>query len=343
MFTIAVNGSYPKLPEPPRPQLLQRAINDFESGSITDKDLAKAKDRATVEAVAEMVAAGVEVVSDGQIRWNHGAMHICHQLGGFTGEDEIKESDNGNIKPRPVDRIRWTHPITVDDYRFIAGRSPVDVRPVLTGPFSLARICNSGIYEDDIHSFTNDIARALNREILGLEAAGAKYILIEEPELTLRKEEIENFIEAASLLCDKVEAKVILGTSGSDILGIDTELSDSPFHGFGLDMLGGPENDKIFINEHRFNDRILQFGLVNSFDPAVERPQFITRWLMQLAQYHDPELIWVAPTGELGSLPRNIAFFKLKCLYTGVLRARRELAGLEEPGGSLPDDNVSTD
>lgn len=343
MFTIAVNGSYPKLPEPPRPQLLQRAIDDFENGRITDKDLAKAKDRATVEAVAEMIAAGVEVVSDGQIRWNHGALHLCHQLGGFTGEDEVKESDNGSYKPRAVDRIKWTRPITVDDHRFISGRSPVEVRPVLTGPFSLARICNRGIYEDDIHSFTNDIAHALNREILGLEAAGAKYILIEEPELTLRKEEIESFIEAASLLCDEVETKVILGTSGGDILGIETELSNSPFHGFALDMLEGPENERVFFDENPFNDRILQFGLINSYDQTVERPQFVARWLMQLAQYHDPELIWVAPNGGLGSLPRNIAFFKLKCLHAGVLRARRELARMEEPGGSLPDDSVTTD
>ncbi len=343
MFTIAVNGSYPKMPEPPRPLLLQRAIDDYENGRITDRELERAKDRATVEAVAEMIAAGVEVISDGQIRWNHGALHICHQLGGFTCKEDVKESDNGSYKPRAVDRITWTHPITVDDLRFISGRSPVEVRPVLTGPFSLAKICNSGIYEDDIHSFTNDIALALNREILGLEAAGAEYILIEEPELTLNKEEIASFIEAASRLCNKVEAKVILGTSGGDILGIETELSDSPFHGFALDMLEGPENERIFLNENSFNGRILQFGLINSYDQTVERPQFITRWLMQLAQYHDPELIWAAPTGGLSSLPRDIAFVKLKCLYTGVQRARRELARLEEPGGSMPDDSVTTD
>ncbi|NQT35471.1 hypothetical protein HQ587_09795 [bacterium] len=343
MFTIAVNGSYPKTPEPPRPPLLQRAIDDYENGRITDRELERAKDRATVEAVAEMVAAGVEVVSDGQIRWNHGAMHICHQLGGFTGKEEVKESDNGSYKPRAVDRIKWTHPIIVDDHRFITERSPVEVRPVLTGPFSLARICNSGIYEDDIHSFTNDIALALNREILGLEAAGAKYILIEEPELTFNKDEIANFIEAAFLLCDKVETKVILGTSGGDILGIETELSDSPFHGIALDMLEGPENERAFFDEKRFSGRILQFGLINSYDQTVERPQFIANYLMRLAQHHDPELIWVAPTGGLSSLPRDIAFVKLKCLYTGVQRARRELTRLEKPGGSLPDDSVTTD
>jgi hypothetical protein len=77
VFTIAVNGSYPCSPSPPRPQIALRAREDLTGGRITGREYARALERATVEAVAEMVAAGVEVVSDGQIRWEGPAEFIC--------------------------------------------------------------------------------------------------------------------------------------------------------------------------------------------------------------------------------------------------------------------------
>ncbi len=336
MFTIAVNGSYPRQPEPPRPQLLQRAIDDHKLGHITDRELHHAKERATIDAVAEMVAAGVELVSDGQIRWDNALIHICKELDGFEVKSEFHESDNGHFKPCATGRIKWTHPILLDDYRFLLDRSPVEVRPVLTGPFSIARLCDSGVYEKDVNNFTTDLARALNRELLGLEAAGFKYILVEEPLITSHKEEIAGFVEAANLLCDSVKTNVMLCTSGGDVLGIEDELYATAFGGFAFDLIDGPGNENFLAVDTKWEDRILQLGLVHSTDLQVERPTEIARGLMRFAQYHNPELIWAAPTAGLGLLPRNIAFAKLKSLYTGTGRARREIARLEEPGGSLP-------
>lgn len=342
MYSIAVNGSYPKIPDPPRPPLLLRAIENYKSGKIDEKELKRAKERATVDAVAEMVAAGVEIVSDGQIRWDGSIIYICRGLQGFAdiGKGNELESDNGHQKPRVVDKIHWSHPILVDDYRFISSRSPVDVRPVVIGPFTIARLCNPGTYGRDIISLTDDLARALNREILGLEDAGAKYILVDEPLLTFTKGEISSFCQAAELLCEGVEANIMLATSQGDVVGIEEELLATPFGGFALDMLNGPDNEKLLVEKkNKWAGRIIQLGLVNSFNPEVERPTTIARELLRFSDYHDPELIWVAPTGGLGSMLRDIAFAKLRCLYMGVQKARREIARLERPGGSLPENN----
>ncbi|MDP8239743.1 MAG: hypothetical protein P9X24_11690 [Candidatus Hatepunaea meridiana] len=337
MFTIAINGSYPSLPDPPRPPLLQRAIDEFINGRINEQNLVRAKQRAVIDAIAEMVVAGVEVVSDGQIQWDGGAFHICRGLSGFNISNKPYDYSEDYSNPRPiaVDPINWTRPILIDDYRFIIDRSPVDVRPVLPGPFSLARLCDSGIYKDDIQNFSNDIAQAINREILGLEALGVKYILIEEPLLTTHKSEINNFIQTADILCDNVTISIILGTSDGDILGIEKELQSSSFKGFALDMLDGTINKDHLINDKGWEERILQLGLVHSYNPDVERPLDIARELIWAAQYHNPELIWVAPTGGLRSLTRDSAFFKLKSLYIGAEKARQEIARQEEPGGKL--------
>ncbi|HHE47300.1 MAG TPA: hypothetical protein ENL08_06340 [Bacteroidetes bacterium] len=336
MFTIAVNGSYPRLLDPPRPQLLQRAIENFRQGRITERELKRAKDRATVDAVAEMVAAGVELVSDGQVRWENPMIHICRELGGFAVKDDYQESDNGHYKPRAVERIKWTHPILLDDYRFLQDRSPVEVRPVLTGPFSLARLCDPGVYGDDTSSFANDLADALNRELMGLEAGGFKYILVEEPLIASNKDKITAFVETANLLCNSVKAKVMLCTFGGDMVGIEDELNETPFSGFSFDLCDGPENERLLAVDTMWKDRILQLGLVHSRKLEVERPTDIARTLLKVAQFHDPELIWAAPSAGLGFLPRDVAFAKLKSLYTGADRARREIARLERPGGSLP-------
>jgi 5-methyltetrahydropteroyltriglutamate--homocysteine methyltransferase len=336
MFTIAVNGSYPRLLEPPRPQLLMKAIEDHKSGRITDRELERAKERATIDAVAEMVAAGVEIISDGQIRWEDVNLHIYRCLDGFATREDGVESDNGNLKPRATATIRWNRPILLDVYKFLLNRSPVEVRPVLTGPYTLARICDSGIYGDDLDALTIDLARALNRELVGFENAGFKYILIEEPILLKHKEDIGGFVKAMSVLLDSLTATIMLGISGGDILDIEDKLSETAFGGFTLDMLEGPGSVKAITGSSVWSEKILQAGLVDSYSTEVERPTRIFQALMELAQHFNPENIWVAPTAGLGWLPRDIAFAKLKSLYEGACRARREVARLEEPGGSLP-------
>jgi len=184
------------------------------------------------------------------------------------------------------------------------------------------------VYGDDIRAFTNDLASALKREILGMEGK-AKYILLDEPLLTARKHEIGEFIEAANLLCDNVEINVTLATSGGDILGIEDELKALPFGGFALDMLDGPSNETILTDGKEWGERIIQLGLVHASDTYVERPHDIARMLVKMAQYHDPGLIWVAPTGGMNMLSRDIAYAKLRSLYVGAQRARNELTRQE--------------
>ncbi len=336
MFTTCVNGSYPKIPEPPRPPLLQIAMNDYADGRITDRELARAKERVTVEAVAEMVAAGVEVVSDGKIRWDDDLSYICSRLDGFEIVKSQESREPGcEVRPRVTDRIRWVRPIVEGDYRFISERSPVEVRPVLTGPFSLAGLCDPGVYTDRINDLTCDLARALNRELQGLEAAGARYILIEETLLTSHKSRSDTFLEAAALLCEGISATVMLGTSTGDLVGFEAALEEAPFGGISFDLIEGPENERIMTSANFLEGRIIQLGLVHSADPRLEGPMEVAQGIMKYARYHDPDLIWVAPTGGLGALPRDRAFEKLTNMYQAVQWTRREMARQEEPGGTI--------
>lgn len=340
MFTICVSGSYPKQPEAPRPQLLNTAIEKHTQGLITDKELTFAKDRAMVEIAVELVAAGVEVINDGLLKWDDEYSYICAGLSGFevTAHDSSSNGKSTVIPPRAKGRIAWRRPVISGDYQFLSERSPVEVRPSMTGPFSIARAVDPGDYGSDIHGLTRDLAIALNRELEGLEAVDAKHILVEEPLLTQYKDEIDFFTEITEILLKGITVTVTLGTSSGDLVGIDAQLRETSFKGFSFDLLDGPENERVLSEKDLWEDRIIQLGLVHGQKTRIESPMEVALGLVKYAAFHDPGLIWVAPTSGMVKLPRNVAFQKLVNAAEGVDWARKEMARREEPGGKLPQD-----
>lgn len=355
MFTSSVNGGFPRFPEPARSKLLFDALEKYRAGIILEGTLHRAFERASVEAVVEMIAAGIEIPSDGQIRWQDEIAYVCAGLdgfaGGFEGESDTEHdelwrfynpfrnaaSDLTSVVacPEAIRKITWQQTVVVDDYCFMAERSPVEVRPVITGPFSLARSVKPGIYGDDIHQLTLDLAQALNMELKVLHKAGAKYILVEEPLLANRKKQADSFAEASQLLCADVKASVMVGTYNSDVLGIENVLLESPFEGISFDMVNGPDNSLLLEKRGFWRDKILQIGLIDSDSEEIETSTQVAISLIDYANYHNPGKIWVAPSGGMRNLTRTTAFQKLQAMSEGVGYARRELARRERPGGRL--------
>jgi len=339
MLTPTVPGSYPRSPEPPRPSIVNRAIENWQAGNITDKELERAFQRATVEMLVEIIAAGVEVAGDGHLRWDNPADYILRRLAGFdsppdrlTGKGNVDASDAGLVlRSHATGRVEWRRPILVDDFRFLQERAPVDIRPALTGPFSLARLVEPGFYTRRRADLTMDLAQALNREMQGLAAAGAKYILIEEPLLSDDDPQADEFFSAGSILCDNIDAVIFIAGSGS-LAGLAESLERSPFGGLVFDLVHNSHNDDILVSNRYFNGHIVELGLIDGRDKRVESEMEVGMGIMRYAAHYDPDRLWVAPTGPFGLLPRNIAFEKLCNMCRGVEWARKNLARQEIPG-----------
>ena len=77
-----VVGAYPKIPNRPKPARLRVGINKRDRGEITDEDLARVADEVTIEAIAEQIEAGVDVVTDGQIRWDDDQTYLTRKMSG---------------------------------------------------------------------------------------------------------------------------------------------------------------------------------------------------------------------------------------------------------------------
>src|SRR2546428_3658355 len=137
-----VVGNYPKTPNRPRPGRLRQAINRRDRGEITSEELARIEDEVTIEVIEEQVEAGVDIVTDGQIRWDDDQTYIMRGLGGVEigGLQRYLDTNTYYRQPEIVGPIAWREPILVRDYRFAAEHSRKPVKAIITGPYTLAAL-----------------------------------------------------------------------------------------------------------------------------------------------------------------------------------------------------------
>ncbi len=321
LFTTAINGAYSRYPDNNRPQLLAEAEKGYALGEIPQKDYIKALERATVDIVAEVVTTGVMVACDGRLRPTNAIAQILEELHGFRNTSpDVYDPHFQAVKP-----VKWIHPILLDDFTFIKDISPIEIRPALLGPLSLALSCDTGSYGKDFDQLALDIAEALNHELQELQDAGAMYILVEEPELTINKDKADLFKNISERLCKNVRSSIILGTSGGDILGLEDMLRDLPFSGIALDMIEGENNQALFDNKFDWGDKILQLGVIDSTCEDVEATIDIAVKLIASAKHHPASKIWVAPNKGLEDISRAASFNKLTKMVQGAEWARQEI------------------
>ena len=149
-LTLAHTGSYPRIGDSPELQVLRRAIAGFDRGERPAADLTEAENEMTRRAIEEQSAAGVELLTDGLIRWNDPVSYLAGKLDGVRVNGLLRLFDTNFYFRQPVIEARPERkgPLTVDDFRFArealaatpnGNAGPRKVKPVLTGPYTLAR------------------------------------------------------------------------------------------------------------------------------------------------------------------------------------------------------------
>lgn len=359
MFKTAVRGAYPKYPSPPRPALLANAIRKWRQRRIEDYELEQALQRSQVDILAEQVAAGVEVGWDGQAKMDHPADYIYRRLKGFQAppdrlvgvqlpprpldiEEEMEEyGGNGNgeakhilgtvdrVPAKAVEKVAWSRPIISEDFRFLASRSPIELRPALLGPFTLAHWCDAGIYTDRNGDLMQDFGRALNRELEGLQAVGAKLVLIEEPLFDEGVSDAGLLFDSIQTMIHGIDLQVFLAFDGRVVDYVDA-LARLPITGLALNLATEPENLSLF-REPKLCDLILEAGVISGRASRADSEDAAVALLQKAAEGTDPSRIWAGVSCGMGGISRELAFAKLTMLYRSSERARRELARGEYP------------
>ena len=312
---VTVIGSYPRPPAEGGEFRLRRTLQAVDRGEATSEDIGAAEDALTEELLREQADAGVDLAADPQVRWDDLLTPVAEGLDGFSVSGLLRFFDNNTYFRQPVVKsaIRREAPILVDEFRFATEHSPVPVKAVLCGPYTLASLSKDEFYGDRA-ALLSDLARALNEEARDLASAGATVIQFDEPALAAvpgqPPGDLDAFAEAVPALVEGLDATTILCTYFGDVGAHGPRFFELPFAGFGLDFVSGPANADAVDSFPR--DRILQAGIADARNTKLESAELLHETAERLAGRADE--LWIAPSCGLEFLPREAAKRKLQRL-----------------------------
>ena len=301
---------------------------------IEEPYLAEAQDDATALAIADQERAGVDIVTDGEIRRESYSNRFTTALEGLDIDRPaiVRGRAGGtNAVPRVVGPIRRTRPVEVEDLRFLRDRTERTIKITLPGPFTMSRQVHNEAYADEAE-LAMDLAAAVNEEVRDLFAAGADVVQIDEPWLQARAEEARDFAIRA---IDRALAGVAGTTALHTCFGYAHIVHERPPGYPFLTELGGCAADVLAIEaaQPRLDVSVLEpistktvvVGVLDLSDPVPETPEHVAQRIEAALAVIPPERLQVGPDCGMKYLPRELAFRKLRSLVEGARIVRERL------------------
>ncbi|HWM86289.1 MAG TPA: uroporphyrinogen decarboxylase family protein [Kofleriaceae bacterium] len=337
LFPTTLVGSYPQ-PEwlidrgklaarlPPR-------VRALELWRVAEPFLAEAQEDATVIAIKAQEEAGLDIVTDGEIRRESYSNRFATALEGVDLDNPgvaIDRSGHPNPVPRIVGRIRRTRPVEVDDLRFLRRHTDRLIKMTVPGPFTMTQQAQNDHYPDD-ESVAMDYAAAVNEEIADLFAAGADVVQIDEPYMQARPDQARRYGLAA--LNRALEG--ITGTTAVHIcFGYAAIIHQRPSGYSFLPELAGCSCRQVSIEtaQSKLDCAVLSglpgkkimVGCIDLSDHTVETPQIVVERIERALPYLSAEDVILAPDCGMKYLPRDVADGKMRAMVAAaaILRER---------------------
>jgi 5-methyltetrahydropteroyltriglutamate--homocysteine methyltransferase len=294
----------------------------------------QAQDDATRLAILDMEAAGVDIVTDGEIRRESYSNHFATALQGLDVDDPgetIGRTGQATAVPRVVGPIRRPAAVQARDVAFLRRHSRRVVKATLPGPFTLSQQAQNEYYADD-RDLAMAFAEVVRQEVLDLFAAGADIVQLDEPWMQARPEAARRFaVEAID--------RALRGAPGITAVhmcfGYADAVKDKP-HGYSfLPELARCSADQISIEaaQPRLDLRVLEslgskqvlVGVIDMGDPQVETPAVVARRIRAALEHLAPDRVVVAPDCGMKYLRRDVALAKLTAMVEGAVEVRRSL------------------
>jgi 5-methyltetrahydropteroyltriglutamate--homocysteine methyltransferase len=312
-----VVGNYPKIPNRPRPARLRVAINKRDRGEITNEELARVEDEVTIEVMNEQIEAGLDIITDGQVRWDDDQTYIARRLNGVEigSLERYLDTNTYYRQPEITGAVGWESPILVGDFEFAKANSSRPVKAIVTGPYTLAALSLDKHYGSR-EKLTQALAEALRNEVRALAAAGARHIQVNDPVILRNKDDAHFAAKALTLMLDGVSAETGVYTWFGDAAGIMPALLDTPATVIGLDFVAGPGNWDA-IRGFRA-DKKLGFGIIDGRNTRLDPPQQVAEAIRRVSEFVPEERLYVNPSCGLEYVPREVAFDKLKQMVEGA-------------------------
>ncbi len=338
LFPTTLVGSYPQ-PEwlLDRSKLLSRLpprVRAKELWKIPQELLAEAQDDATLVAIKAQEEAGLDIITDGEIRRESYSNRFATALEGIDLDKPGTAMDRAG-KPVPVPRIagkiRRKHPVEVDDLKFLKMHTTRKVKMTVPGPFTMMQQAQNDHYKSDEEA-AMDYAVAVNEEIRDLFAAGADIVQVDEPYMQARPEKAREY--GIKVLNRALEG--ITGTTAVHIcFGYAAVVHKRPSGYSFLPEFAGCRCQQVSIETAQSNldcsvlaklaGKSIMVGCIDLNDMTVETPQTIVARIKRALPYVDKAHVILAPDCGMKYLPRAVADGKLRSMVEAARLLRAEL------------------
>ena len=339
LLPTTVVGSYPqpdwlvdrhmlgsRLPPRVRAKEIWRVAPEF---------LEQAQDDATVVAIRDMERAGIDIVTDGEIRRESYSNRFATALEGMDLDNPgtaLDRTGHPNPVPRVVGPIRRARPVEKRDVQFLRANTDRAIKATLPGPFTMSQQAQDDHYRDD-EAFAMALAEAVNEEVRDLFAAGADVVQLDEPYLQARAEKAQRFaIKAINRAFHGITGTTALHTCFGYAHIVHNRPQGYPF----LEPLADVDVRQISIESAQqkvdlgvlrsLGGKTLIVGVIDLSDESpVEDVETLVRRIRNALQFVAPERLILAPDCGMKYLPREKAFGKLSALARAAERVRAEL------------------
>jgi 5-methyltetrahydropteroyltriglutamate--homocysteine methyltransferase len=338
LFPTTLVGSYPQ-PDwlIDRKKLAARfppRVRARELWRIPEPFLAEAQEDATRLAIRAQEEAGLDIITDGEIRRESYSNRFATALEGVDIDNPgsaLDRSGHPNPVPRIVGKIRRRHAVEVADLRFLRAHTDRKIKMTVPGPFTMSQQAQNDFYGSD-EDAAMDYAAAVNDEIRDLFAAGADVVQIDEPYMQARPEKARAYgLKALNRALEGVQG----ATAVHICFGYAAVIHARPSGYSFLGELAGCSCGQVSIETAQSNldcsvlrllpGKKIILGVIDLNDMSVETPQAVAARIRRALPYARPEDIIVAPDCGMKYLPREVAFGKMKAMVEGARIVRLEI------------------
>jgi 5-methyltetrahydropteroyltriglutamate--homocysteine methyltransferase len=297
--------------------------------------LEQAQNDATVLAIVDQERAGLDIITDGEMRRESYSNRFATALEGVDIDNPgtaLDRSGHPNPVPRVVGRIRRKHPVQVGDLEFLRAHTDRTIKITVPGPFTMSQQAQNDYYDSE-NDLAVDYATAVNDEIVDLFAAGADIVQIDEPYMQARPDKAREYgLKALARALDGVT-----GTTAVHIcFGYAAIIHERPEGYSFLPELADADVDQISIETAQSNldttvleplpGKTIIVGVLDLGDTTVESPELVARRIHRALAHVPAERIVVAPDCGMKYLPRDVAFAKMQAMVAGAALVRQELS-----------------
>jgi 5-methyltetrahydropteroyltriglutamate--homocysteine methyltransferase len=313
-----------------KPDYLQKARNARAHGKLGAIELRELEERATTEWIRAQEELDLDILVDGEMYRGDMVAYFADLLEGYSEGGLVRSYGNRYYhKPVISGKLSRPKPMTVEWFRFAQSRTDRPVKGMLTGPYTMLDWSYNEAYPTR-RDAALALAEVVRQEAEDLDAAGAKYIQIDEPAIHARPEELAIAIEAMGIVTQNLKAKTISHVCYGDFAAIYPGVLELPVDQLDLAMANYEYSWLGLFDKHPFTKE-LAIGIVDVHTHELESVEEAAEGIRKGLRYVSADKLLPHPDCGLKTRPVEESIAKCRVVVEAAKLVRKELAARGAP------------